>query len=117
MFQMMIRHQYILNKWGLNHSSQMLFARSLMWPSKFEDPLTSKKEINSIRRSPEYERKVNVPIKAALKTASCSMFRDPLLTRFINQVQESSKGQVGENIMLETCRRIKVSIFLFGKLL
>ena len=94
----------------LASTPRMLLARSIMWNPKFEDPLTSKKEIDAIRNTPEYERKVNVPIKAALKTASCSMFRDPILTRFTNVVQEHSNGQVGENIMLETCRRIKVKV-------
>jgi len=82
-------------------------VRMSMWSSKFEDPLTSRKEIDSIRNTPEYERKVNVPIKSALKSASCSMFKDPILTKFTNIVQEHSNAQVGENIMLETFRRIK----------
>ena len=96
----------------LASAPRMPQARTIMWNPKFEDPLTSKQEIDAIRNTPEYERKVNVPIKAALKTASCSMFRDPILTRFTNVVQEHSNGQVGENIMLETCRRIKVEIKL-----
>eukprot|EP00090_Calanus_glacialis_P038304 TRINITY_DN668_c0_g1_i1.p1 TRINITY_DN668_c0_g1~~TRINITY_DN668_c0_g1_i1.p1 ORF type:complete len:250 (-),score=80.64 TRINITY_DN668_c0_g1_i1:23-697(-) len=85
----------------------MSLARMSMWSTKFEEPLTSKQEIDSIRNTPEYDRKVNVPIKAALKTASCSMFKDPILTRFINMVQEHSNGMKGETILLETCRRIK----------
>ena len=83
-------------------------VRMAMWPSKFEEPLTSRKEIDDIRQSPEYERKVNVPIKAAVKSATCSLFMDPLLQRFINIIQLHSNAQVGENIYLETCRRIKV---------
>ena len=79
-----------------------------MWPTKFEEPLTSRKDIDEIRKTPEYERKVNVPIKAAKKSATCSQFMDPLLQRFINIVQLHSNAQVGENIYLETCRRIKV---------
>ena len=79
-----------------------------MWPTKFEEPLTSRKDIDDIRKTPEYERKVNVPIKAAVKSATCSLFMDPLLQRFINIVQLHSNAQVGENIYLETCRRIKV---------
>ena len=86
---------------------RMSLARMSMWSTKFEEPLTSKQEIDSIRNTPEYDRKVNVPIKAALKTASCSMFKDPILTRFINMVQEHSNGMKGETILLETCRRIK----------
>jgi len=77
-----------------------------LWPEKFEEPLSSRKEIAEIKDTPEYERKVNVPIKAALKDASCSMFSDPIVTRFFNIVSERP-GQLGENIMLETCRRIK----------
>ena len=80
-----------------------------MWPTKFEEPLTSRKDIDEIRKTPEYERKVNVPIKAAVKSATCSQFMDPLLQRFINIIQLHSNAQVGENIYLETCRRIKVS--------
>ena len=79
-----------------------------MWPAKFEEPLTSRKSIDEIRSTPEYERKVNVPIKAAVKSATCSQFMDPLLQRFINMIQLHSNAQVGENIYLETCRRIKV---------
>ena len=79
-----------------------------MWPAKFEEPLTSRKSIDEIRSTPEYERKVNVPIKAAVKSATCSQFMDPLLQRFINIIQLHSNAQVGENIYLETCRRIKV---------
>ena len=92
---------------------RMSLAKMSMWSTKFEDPLTSRQEIDSIRNTPEYERKVNVPIKAALKTASCSMFKDPILTRFINMVQEHSDAQVGENIMLETFRRVKVRFLYF----
>ena len=50
-----------------------------------------------------------MPIKAALKEASCSMFRDPLVTKFFNVVVEGSSGQLAEEIMLNTCRRIKVN--------
>lgn len=56
---------------------------NIMWPAKFEDPLKSRKEINDIRKTPEFERKINVPVKAALKDASCSMFIDPLLLRYL----------------------------------
>ena len=49
-----------------------------------------------------------MPIKAAEKDASCSMFRDPLVTKFFNVVVEGSPGQLAEEIMLNTCRRIKV---------
>merc|ERR1712179_266741 len=78
-----------------------------LWPDNFEEPLSGKNEIAEIRGTPEYERKVNVPIKAALKDASCSMFRHPLVTKFFNIVVEHSNGQLGEVIMLNTCRRIK----------
>ena len=80
-----------------------------MWPEKFEDPLVSRKDIDKIRKAPEYERKVNVPVKAAVKSATCSNFMDPLLQKFINIVQLHSNGQLGENIYIETCRRIKVT--------
>ena len=79
-----------------------------MWPEKFEDPLINRKDIDSIRRSPEYERKVNVPVKAAVKSATCSMFTEPLLQKFINIVQLHSNAQMGEKIYIDTCRRIKV---------
>ena len=79
-----------------------------MWPTKFEDPLISRKDIDNISRTPEFERKVNVPVKAAIKSASASQFTDPLLQKFINIVQLHSNAQLGENIYLETCRRIKV---------
>ena len=85
-----------------------IHSASVMWSPKFEDPLRSREEIDEIRKTPEYERKVNVPLKAALKSASCSMFRDPLIQKFTNTVQLHSNAQVGENIMLETYRRIKV---------
>jgi len=78
-----------------------------LWPEKFEEPLASRKEVAAIRGTPEYDRKVNVPIKAALKDASCSMYRDPLVTRFFNVVVEGGKAQLAERIMLDTCRRIK----------
>ena len=57
-----------------------------------------------------------MPIKAALKEASCSMFRDPLVTKFFNVVVEGSSGQLAEEIMLNTCRRIKVNILFFWRL-
>jgi len=80
---------------------------NIMWPAKFEDPLKSRKEINDIRKTPEFERKINVPVKAALKDASCSMFIDPLLLRFNKMITLDSNAQLGEKIWLETCRRIK----------
>ena len=49
-----------------------------------------------------------MPIKAAVKDASCSMFRDALVTKFFNVVVVGSSGQLAEEIMLNTCRRIKV---------
>ena len=49
-------------------------SASIMWPAKFEDPLKTREEIKQIQKTPEYERKVNVPVKAALQDASCSMF-------------------------------------------
>ena len=54
-----------------------------------------------------------MPIKAALKEASCSMFRDHLVTKFFNVVVEGSSGQLAEEIMLNTCRRIKVNGLFF----
>ena len=102
-------------------------SASIMWPAKFEDPLKNREEIRKIQKTPEYERKVNVPVKAALQDASCSMFlvgtsvanngnlikhpflvQDPLLQKFVKIVTEHSNGQLGEKIWLETCRRIKV---------
>ena len=59
---------------------------------------------------------MNVPIKAAVKDASCSMFRDPLVTKFFNVVVEGSSGQLAEEIMLNTCRRIKVNGLFLGRL-
>ena len=56
-----------------------------------------------------------MPIKAALKEASCSMFRDPLVTKFFNVVVEGSSGQLAEEIMLNTCRRIKVNGLFFWR--
>lgn len=103
----MLRGSWVLSR-CLASTPRISMVRTIMWNPKFEDPLTSRQEIDSIRNTPEYERKVNVPIKSALKSATCSMFRDPIVDRFINVVQEHSNGQVGENIMLETCRRIKV---------
>jgi len=82
-------------------------CKGSLWPSNFEEPINSKQEIAEIRGTREYERKVNVPIKAALKDESCSMFRHPLITRFFNIVVEHSNGQLNEVIMLNTCRRIK----------
>ena len=58
-----------------------------------------------------------MPIKAALKEASCSMFRDPLVTKFFNVVVEGSSGQLAEEIMLNTCRRIKVNGLFFSGVL
>ena len=49
-------------------------SASIMWPTKFEDPVKNREEIKKIQKTPEYERKVNVPVKAALQDASCSMF-------------------------------------------
>lgn len=82
-------------------------SASIMWPTKFEDPLKNREEIRKIQKTPEYERKVNVPVKAALQDASCSMLLDPLLQKFVKIVTEHSNGQLGEKIWIETCRRIK----------
>ena len=87
-------------------------SANVMWPAKFEEPLKSRDEINQIRRTPEYERKINVPVKSAAKDASCSMFQDPLLQKFVKMVTEHSNAQLGERLWLETCRRIKVSCFM-----
>ena len=44
------------------------------------------------------------------------MFRDPLVTKFFNVVVEGSSGQLAEEIMLNTCRRIKVNGLVFWRL-
>ena len=49
---------------------------------------------------------VNIPIKAGKKDASCSMFCDPLVTKFFSVVVEGSSGQLAEEIIFNTCRRI-----------
>ena len=84
-------------------------CKGSLWPAQFEEPLSSRKEIDQLRNTPEYGRKVNMSIKSAAKDATCSMFRDPLVTKLFNIVVEHSNAQLGEVIMLETCRRIKVS--------
>ena len=45
------------------------------------------------------------------------MFRDPLVTKFFNVVVEGSSGQLAEEIMLNTCRRIKVNGLFFWRLM
>lgn len=87
-------------------------SANVMWPAKFEEPLKSREEIGQIQKTPEYERKVNVPVKAAAQDASCSMFQDPLLQKFIKICTVTSSAQLGEQIWLETCRRIKVLTIL-----
>lgn len=81
--------------------------RSIMWSPRFEDPLQSKAEIEAIRGTPEYDRKVNSPIKAAHKSATCSMFRDPLVTRFQNIITYHNQAQLGTIIMNDTFAKIK----------
>ena len=95
-------------------SLRVVPSANVMWPAKFEEPLKSREEIGQIQKTPEYERKVNVPVKAAAQDASCSMFQDPLLQKFIKICTVTSSAQLGEQIWLETCRRIKVlTIVLF----
>merc|ERR550517_2033899 len=45
-------------------------CKGSLWPDKFEEPLKSRKAIAEIRGTPEFDRKVNVPIKAAAKDAA-----------------------------------------------
>jgi hypothetical protein len=63
-------------KVGSGSGSTTRGHRTVHWiMPRFEDPVTDTAALNSIRNTPEYERKSAIPIKAAPKDASCSRFQ------------------------------------------
>ena len=80
-------------------------SASIMWPAKFEDPLKNREEIRQIQKTPEYERKVNVPVKSALSDASCSMFLVGISCNFTSyKAPHSCSGSTSSEICQDSYR-------------
>ena len=70
------------------------------WPDGFENPIPHKTDIPAMRDSGEYEKKALAPIKSAAKSASCSLFRDPLVDRFERLCRVHGRAQQAENNLM-----------------
>jgi len=86
-----------------------------MWSSRFESPIEDIKEINAIRKTPEYTRKAAVPIKAASPDISAVYFQDPILKKFAKMVQAHNNAMLGEQIMMKLYNNIKATQIAKGR--
>jgi len=78
-----------------------------MWPKGFEEPVIHKRDFPSLRASGEFQTKALSPIKSAPNTATCSLFKDPLVQRFHRLCTVHGRSEVSENNLRETYRLIK----------
>ena len=95
-------------KLSLNNVASIysLVRHMSMWPKGFEDPAAHKRDFPALRNSGEFETKALSPIKSAPSTATCSMFKDPLVQKFHRLCTLHGRAEVTE-INLRVC----VSIF------
>ena len=68
-----------------------------MWPKGFEDPVIHKRDFPSLQESGEFETKALSPIKSAPNTATCSLFKDPLVQKFHRLCTVHGRSEVAEN--------------------
>jgi len=87
--------------------SKTKWPKEPQWPAGFEEPVPHKRDIPAIRDSGEYEKKALAPIKSAHKSATCSLFQDPLIQKFKRLCTVHGRAQQAENNMMETYRIIK----------
>merc|ERR1719411_740519 len=78
-----------------------------MWPKGFEDPVIHKKDFPELRESGDYQVKALAPIKSAPNSATCSLFKDPLVQKFQRLCTLHGRSEQAENNMRETFRLIK----------
>jgi len=86
-----------------------LFRFMSMWPTGFEDPVIHKRDFPVMRDSGEYEKKALAPIKSAPNSATCSLFKDPLVQKFHRLCTVHGRSEQSENNLRETYRLIKQS--------
>merc|ERR1712038_2221892 len=109
----------LLSKYGLNellrgtnYSRNILSVPELirymsMWPKGFEEPVIHKKDFPELRESGDYQVKALAPIKSAPNSATCSLFKDPLVQKFQRLCTLHGRSEQAENNMRETFRLIK----------
>ena len=74
-----------------------LFRFMSMWPTGFEDPVIHKRDFPVMRDSGEYEKKALAPIKSAPNSATCSLFKDPLVQKFHRLCTIHGRSEQTEN--------------------
>ena len=79
----------------------------VMWPPGFEDPAKDVRELKEFKKSGEYERKMFVPIKAALNDATCSIFEDPIVLKFRQHIMTMGKKETADRLLMEVLTRMK----------
>ena len=82
--------------------SKTKWPKEPQWPAGYEDPVPHKRDIPAIRDSGEYEKKALAPIKSANKSATCSLFQDPLIQKFKRLCTVHGRAQQAENNMKVT---------------
>ena len=80
--------------------SKTKWPKEPQWPAGFEEPVPHKRDIPAIRDSGEYEKKALAPIKSAHKSATCSLFQDPLIQKFKRLCTVHGRAQQAENNMM-----------------
>ena len=77
-----------------------MWPKDNQWPKGFEEPVPHKRDIPAMRDSGEYEKKALAPIKSAHRSATCSLFQDPLIQKFKRLCTVHGRAQQAENNMM-----------------
>ena len=68
-----------------------------MWPHGFEEPAAHKQEFPELRKSGDFQTKALSPIKSAPNSATCSLFKDPLVQKFHRLCTVHGHSEVAES--------------------
>ncbi|KAJ9578712.1 hypothetical protein L9F63_005074 [Diploptera punctata] len=74
---------------------------------QFVDPVFKKEEQDILYETGEIEKKTHVPIKAALTDATCSVFHDELVRKFVNLVMRKGKKVLAREMVEKAFENVK----------
>jgi len=74
----------------------------------FLEPTTNIGEIDDQIKNGEHRDYLHLPVKAARRDVSCSVFFDPVYAQFTNYVMIDSKKEVARKILGQCMRRVKL---------
>ena len=89
--------QYITVNVAVLSSMPNCVRHMSMWPKGFEDPAAHKRDFPELRNTGEFQTKALSPIKSASSSATCSLFKDPLVQKFHRLCTLHGRSEVAEN--------------------